>query len=186
MWVGLVLKIKKNRWIFHFQVTRDLLDCCNSMRKVTESIASDLVEPFRMIQQSFIDMENMLDLLKEKQEVRDNPGALDLRLRHPLQGTIEFRNVSFGYRPDKSILKDVSFTVPAGKTVALVLPTATPSNRFQGTTRRKTNRVTAGPLAFGHRWDRQVKANRPSSGCCSACSTWTRAPFCSTVRTCAE
>ena len=70
-----------------------------------------------MIQQSFIDMENMLDLLKEKQEVTDNPGARDLVLG---QGSVEFRNVSFSYRPEKLILKDVSFTVPAGKTFALV------------------------------------------------------------------
>lgn len=70
-----------------------------------------------MIQQSFIDMENMLDLLKEKQEIKDNPGAKDLVIK---EGSIEFRNVSFNYRPDKSILKDVSFTVPPGHTVALV------------------------------------------------------------------
>lgn len=70
-----------------------------------------------MIQQSFIDMENMLDLLKERQEIKDNPGAQDLVVR---EGTIEFRNVSFSYRPDKPILRDVSFTVLPGKTIALV------------------------------------------------------------------
>jgi len=70
-----------------------------------------------MIQQSFIDMENMLDLLKERQEVKDNPGAQDLVLK---EGTIEFQNVSFSYRPDKAILKDVSFTVQPGKTLAIV------------------------------------------------------------------
>ena len=72
---------------------------------------------YRVIQQSFVDMENMLDLLKERQEIKDNPGARDLVLS---QGTIEFRNVSFNYRPDQPILKDVSFTVPPGHTVALV------------------------------------------------------------------
>ena len=61
-------------------------------------------------------MENMLDLLKEKLEIKDNPGARDIRIS---QG-IEFRNVSFSYRPEKAILKDVSFTVAPGKTVALV------------------------------------------------------------------
>jgi ABC-type transport system involved in Fe-S cluster assembly fused permease/ATPase subunit len=72
---------------------------------------------YRMIQQSFIDMENMLDLLKERQEVKDNPGAQDLVLK---EGSIEFQNVSFSYRPDKPILKDVSFTVLPGKTLAIV------------------------------------------------------------------
>ena len=71
-----------------------------------------------MIQQNFIDMENMLDLLKEKQEIKDMPGARNLVVG---QGSIEFRNVSFSYRPDKAILKDVSFTVPPGKTFALVI-----------------------------------------------------------------
>lgn len=70
-----------------------------------------------MIQQSFIDMENMLDLLKERQEVKDNPGAKDLLVK---EGTIEFQNVSFSYRPDKPILKNISFTVLPGKTLALV------------------------------------------------------------------
>ena len=61
-------------------------------------------------------MENMLDLLKEKLEIKDNSGARDIRIS---QG-IEFRNVSFSYRPEKAILKDVSFTVAPGKTEALV------------------------------------------------------------------
>jgi ATP-binding cassette subfamily B (MDR/TAP) protein 7 len=37
-------------------------------------------------------------------------------------GAIKFENVSFGYRPDRPIFKDVSFTVPAGKKVAIVGP----------------------------------------------------------------
>ena len=37
-------------------------------------------------------------------------------------GDIEFRNVSFGYSPDHHLLRDVSFTVPAGQTVAIVGP----------------------------------------------------------------
>jgi len=47
------------------------------------------------------------------------PGARNLVVG---QGSIEFRNVSFSYRPDKAILKDVSFTVPPGKTFALIGP----------------------------------------------------------------
>ena len=38
----------------------------------------------------------------------------------PCKGDIVFDNVSFGYIPDKLILKDLSFTVPSGKTVAIV------------------------------------------------------------------
>lgn len=62
-------------------------------------------------------MENMFDLLHEEQEVIDAPGAGSLIVR---RGQVEFRNVSFGYLPEKLVLKNISFSVPEGKTVALV------------------------------------------------------------------
>ncbi len=49
-----------------------------------------------MIQQSFVDMENMFDLLKEDKEVEDEPGARDLNIT---KGMIEFNNVCFHYNP---------------------------------------------------------------------------------------
>lgn len=64
-------------------------------------------------------MENMFDLLKEDQEVVDQPNAPELSL---VRGGIEFTNVSFSYTPERMILKNVSFNVPAGRTVALVGP----------------------------------------------------------------
>ncbi|KAF2361769.1 ABC transporter type 1 transmembrane domain [Trinorchestia longiramus] len=72
---------------------------------------------YRMIQQNFIDMENMFDLMKEKQEVVDSPKAIELQAP---QGRIEFRSVSFHYKPEKAILRDVSFVVEPGKTLAIV------------------------------------------------------------------
>ncbi|KAK7867398.1 hypothetical protein R5R35_003828 [Gryllus longicercus] len=74
---------------------------------------------YRLIQKNFVDMENMLELLKEKQEVHDIPGAKALEVKG---ATVEFRNVSFSYLPEKPVLKNVSFIVPAGHTVALVGP----------------------------------------------------------------
>jgi len=62
-------------------------------------------------------MENMFDLMREEQEVTDAPGAGPLSLK---RGIVEFQNVSFGYIPDRVVLKNISFTVPAGKTMALV------------------------------------------------------------------
>lgn len=61
----------------------------------------------------------MFDLLKEDQEVIDDPNAPELSL---VRGGIDFTNVSFSYTPERMILKNVSFNVPAGKTVALVGP----------------------------------------------------------------
>lgn len=59
----------------------------------------------------------MFDLMREEQEVIDAPGAGPLSVK---RGTVEFHNVSFGYIPDRIVLKNISFTVPAGKTVAFV------------------------------------------------------------------
>ncbi|XP_058875412.1 ATP-binding cassette sub-family B member 6-like, partial [Acipenser ruthenus] len=71
---------------------------------------------YRMIQSSFIDMENMFELFTEEQEVTDdvNAGPLLFKL-----GKVEFENVHFNYVNGKEILKDVSFTVMPGQTVAL-------------------------------------------------------------------
>jgi len=74
---------------------------------------------YREIKQSLIDMEAMFTLLRVEREVADPPGAPDLMTR---QAEIEFDHVSFGYDPRRDILKDVSFHVPAGKTVAIVGP----------------------------------------------------------------
>uniref|UniRef100_A0A672GPE5 ATP-binding cassette, sub-family B (MDR/TAP), member 6a n=1 Tax=Salarias fasciatus TaxID=181472 RepID=A0A672GPE5_SALFA len=72
---------------------------------------------YRMIQNSFIDMESMFQLFEEEEEVKDavNAGNLLYQL-----GKIEFENVYFSYVDGKEILKDVSFTVLPGQTVALV------------------------------------------------------------------
>ncbi|XP_044294026.1 ATP-binding cassette sub-family B member 6 [Varanus komodoensis] len=75
---------------------------------------------YRMIQSAFVDMENMFELFNEEQEVKDEPGAGDLRL---LAGRMEFENIHFGYVDGREILHDVSFTVMPGQTVALVGPT---------------------------------------------------------------
>ncbi|XP_001605354.2 ATP-binding cassette sub-family B member 6, mitochondrial [Nasonia vitripennis] len=74
---------------------------------------------YRAIQKNFVDMENMFDLLRETHEVVDAPGAGPLIVN---RGQVEFSNVTFGYTPERIILKNVSFIVPAGKTVALVGP----------------------------------------------------------------
>ncbi|XP_037618337.1 ATP-binding cassette, sub-family B (MDR/TAP), member 6a isoform X2 [Sebastes umbrosus] len=74
---------------------------------------------YRMIQNSFIDMESMFKLFEEEEEVKDevNAGSLQYKL-----GKVEFENVYFSYTNGKEILKDVSFTVLPGQTVALVGP----------------------------------------------------------------
>ena len=74
---------------------------------------------YRMIQQSFIDMENMFDLFDVEQEIKDLPDAKPIVLA---AGQIEFKDVYFHYNPQKPILRNVSFTVKPGETLALVGP----------------------------------------------------------------
>lgn len=72
---------------------------------------------YRMIQNSFIDMESMFKLFEEEEEVKDEVNAGNLNFQ---RGKVEFENVYFSYSSGKEILKDVSFTVQPGQTVALV------------------------------------------------------------------
>lgn len=74
---------------------------------------------YREIMQALIDMEKMFSLLDVREEVADKPGAPDLAVEG---GAIVFEDVRFGYDPRRPILKGVSFSVPAGKTVAVVGP----------------------------------------------------------------
>jgi ABC-type transport system involved in Fe-S cluster assembly fused permease/ATPase subunit len=74
---------------------------------------------YREIRQGFTDLEAMFDLLREEAEIEDKPGAPDLEVT---EGAIKFEHVDFQYDPERKILKNVSFQVPAGKTVAIVGP----------------------------------------------------------------
>jgi len=74
---------------------------------------------YREIKQALVDMERMFDLRRVAPEVADKPGAPALQVAG---GEVRFENVEFGYDPRRPILKNVSFTVPAGKTVAVVGP----------------------------------------------------------------
>jgi ATP-binding cassette subfamily B protein len=74
---------------------------------------------YREIKQGLIDIETMFALLHEPAEIVDRPGAKPLRVK---KGEIKFENVSFAYDPERPILKNVSFEVPAGKMVAIVGP----------------------------------------------------------------
>ncbi|MGH6785542.1 MAG: ABCB family ABC transporter ATP-binding protein/permease [Novosphingobium sp.] len=74
---------------------------------------------YRTIRQGLIDMAEMFRLIDTEQEVRDAPGAPALVVRRP---TLAFDEVVFGYEPERTILKGLSFEVPAGWQVAIVGP----------------------------------------------------------------
>ena len=74
---------------------------------------------YREIKQSLTDLEKMFTLMEREREIADLPDAPPL----VVQGAdLHFDHVHFAYDPARPILQDVSFTIPAGKTVAVVGP----------------------------------------------------------------
>jgi ATP-binding cassette subfamily B protein len=72
---------------------------------------------YREIRQSLTDIERMFALLGQSKEIQDAPDA------RPLEAgacTVRFENVSFAYEARRPILHDVSFEIPAGRTLAVV------------------------------------------------------------------
>jgi hypothetical protein len=72
---------------------------------------------YREIRQALTDIERMFNLLNENQEIADAPDARDLP-EGPLQ--VNFDAVDFAYEANRQILKNLSFAIPPGKTVAVV------------------------------------------------------------------
>ena len=74
---------------------------------------------YRTIRQGLIDMAAMFALVDTKAEVVDVPGAPPLFVG---AGEVRFEGVRFGYEPSREILHGIDFSVPAGKTLAVVGP----------------------------------------------------------------
>jgi len=74
---------------------------------------------YREIKQGLIDVEQMFTLLKVNAEIEDKPGAGPLQVR---TAEVVFDNVNFAYDAERPILRNLSFRVPPGKTVAIVGP----------------------------------------------------------------
>lgn len=72
------------------------------------------------LQSAFSAAERVFRLLDEPPEPADAPDAAD---RKAVDGEVELSHVSFGYTPDRQIIKDLSLRVPKGALVAIVGPT---------------------------------------------------------------
>jgi ATP-binding cassette subfamily B protein len=74
---------------------------------------------YREIKQSLTDLDKMFVLMERHREVDDAPGAQALQVQ---AGVVRFEHVNFAYDASRPILHDLSFEIPAGKTVAVVGP----------------------------------------------------------------
>ena len=88
-----------------------------------------LAEQFNHLQATFASAEKILRIFDNKPEIVDEPDAIEL---DHIEGNIEFRNVWFSYLPDEWVLRDVSFKVNAGDTVAFVGATGSGKSTILG------------------------------------------------------
>ena len=72
---------------------------------------------YREIRQALVNVERLFKLLGDKPAIEDAPDARALSVD---KGEVRFEHIHFAYRPDRPILQDVNFTIPAGHKVAVV------------------------------------------------------------------
>ncbi len=74
---------------------------------------------YSQLKHAIIDMQLMFNVLEQTPEISDKANAPDLNIG---DGDVEFKQVNFSYDSDRSILKDISFTIPSGHKIAIVGP----------------------------------------------------------------
>ncbi len=72
---------------------------------------------YRQIKYTLADMDLVFKLLKKEPEIQDEKSAVDLKIS---KGEVQFEGVDFAYQKERSILHGIDFSIPAGKTVAVV------------------------------------------------------------------
>jgi ATP-binding cassette, subfamily B, heavy metal transporter len=121
--------------IFSVGLTLSMVMCVQGIRNGTNTVGDfvlinamliQLYQPlnfmgtvYREIKQATLDIDEMFNLIGRDPEIKDRPGALPLAVT---DGEVRFEDVHFAYVPERQILKGVSFSVPPGKTVAIVGP----------------------------------------------------------------
>ncbi len=78
---------------------------------------NDIAGTFNSLQSALAGAERVFDVMSEAEETKDKANAVELT---DAKGIIEFRDVCFGYVDGVNVLKNVSFKVNHGQTVALV------------------------------------------------------------------
>ncbi len=107
-----------------------------------------LTMQYSVMQRAMASGQRISEVLDVPVEVEDRPNAITLT--RDMDGSVEFRNVTFGYRPDQPVLKNVSFKVKPGETVALVGPTGSGKTSAMALVHRFYEVSSGAVLVGGH------------------------------------
>ena len=80
----------------------------------------DLTNFYNTVQSAFAAAERIFEMLDVEPEIKDSEDAIEMP---PIKGEVEFRNVTFGYKPEHPVLHNISFRIKPKETIALVGPT---------------------------------------------------------------
>lgn len=92
-------------------------------------------------------LERIFETIDEPVNVKDNPGAKAIP---PIKGEVEYRDVTFSYEKGHPVLKNVSFKIPVGESVAIVGPTGAGKSTIVNLLSRFYNPDSGQILVDGH------------------------------------
>ncbi len=107
-----------------------------------------LTMQYSIMQRAMTSGRRITEVLDIPTTITDKPDAITLT--RDMDGSVEFRNVVFGYSPDRPVLKDVSFVVKPGETVALVGPTGSGKTSAMSLVHRFYEVQSGAVLVGGH------------------------------------
>jgi ATP-binding cassette, subfamily B, bacterial len=103
-----------------------------------------LTNTYQTLRRATVSLEAIFAILDADDVVADAPGAADVR---SLKGEVEFRNVSFGYRPGAAVLRNINLRARPGETIALIGPSGSGKTTL-ATLLQRFYRVTEGAISI--------------------------------------
>ena len=107
----------------------------------------ELSQQYTQLQRSSVAAERIFQILEMPVDLVDSPHAGKLP---QIRGEVEFRDVTFGYRPDRPVLHELHLHIEAGQTVAIVGPTGAGKSTIAGLLTRFYDTQEGGVLIDGH------------------------------------
>ena len=107
----------------------------------------DLSQQYTQLQRAAVAAERIFQILDMPVEIADRPGAQEMP---QIEGTVEFRDVTFGYLENLPVLRDFNLKLDAGKTLAIVGPTGAGKSTIAGLMARFYDIQEGAILIDGH------------------------------------